>query len=132
VLLGKLRRGVVIGAFKHDHTLAIVDPATLKVVAKMPVGDDPHEVIATADGKMAYVSNYGGGGVGALHTLAVIDLVNQKALARLIWAHCAPAWIGFCGRESLVHGGGGEGIWERRSGERESGFIWAAGRTART
>jgi YVTN family beta-propeller protein len=66
---------------KHDHTLAVVDPATLKVVAKMPVGDDPHEVIATADGKRAYVSNYGGGGAGALHTLAVIDLVNQKALA---------------------------------------------------
>src|SRR5215467_11715743 len=60
---------------KHDHTLAIVDPATLKVVAKMPVGDDPHEVIATADGKLAYVSNYGGGGAGALHTLAVLDLV---------------------------------------------------------
>jgi len=54
----KLRRRSVIGAFKADHTLAIVDPATLKVVAKMPVGDDPHEVIATADGKMAYVSNY--------------------------------------------------------------------------
>ncbi len=66
---------------KHDHTLAIVDPATLKVVAKVPVGDDPHEVIATADGRWAYVSNYGGGGAGALHTLAVIDLVNQKAMS---------------------------------------------------
>jgi YVTN family beta-propeller protein len=66
---------------KRDHTLAILDPATMKVVGKMPVGDDPHEVIASADGKTAYVSNYGGGGAGALHTLAVIDLVNQKALA---------------------------------------------------
>ena len=66
---------------KKDHTLAIVDPATLKVVAKMPVGDDPHEVIATADGKFAYVSNYGGGGAGALHTLAVMDLLNHQALA---------------------------------------------------
>ena len=66
---------------KHDHTLAIVDPATLKSVARIPVGADPHEVIATADGKTAYVSNYGGGGAGALHTLAVIDLVNQKPLA---------------------------------------------------
>ncbi|HYK40714.1 MAG TPA: hypothetical protein VEU98_11825 [Candidatus Eremiobacteraceae bacterium] len=65
---------------KHDHTLAIVDPATLKVVAKMPVGDDPHEVIATADGKFAYVSNYGGGGAGALHTLAMLDLVNHTAM----------------------------------------------------
>ncbi len=42
---------------KKDHTLAVVDPATLKVVAKMPVGEDPHEVIATGDGKFAYVSN---------------------------------------------------------------------------
>lgn len=62
---------------KRDHTLAIVDPATLKVVAKAPVGDDPHEVIASTDGKTAYVSNYG---FGAFNTLAVIDLVAQKPL----------------------------------------------------
>src|SRR6201999_2348411 len=57
--------------------LAIVDTATLKVIAKVPVGDDPHEVIASEDGARAYVSNYG---FGALHTLAVIDLVNAKPL----------------------------------------------------
>jgi YVTN family beta-propeller protein len=62
---------------KHDHTLAIVDGATLKVMAKAPVGDDPHEVIASDDGKTAYVSNYGS---GAYNTLAVIDLVTGKAL----------------------------------------------------
>jgi YVTN family beta-propeller protein len=62
---------------KGDHTLAIVDPATLQVVAKAPVGEDPHEVIASSDGKLAYVSNYGG---GAFNTLTVIDLVNQKRL----------------------------------------------------
>ena len=65
---------------KHDHTLAIVDPATLKVLAKMPVGNDPHEVVASADGKTAYVSNYGG---GAFNTLAVIDLINQKPLPQI-------------------------------------------------
>ncbi len=32
---------------KQDHTLSIVDPATLNVVARIPVGDDPHEVIAS-------------------------------------------------------------------------------------
>jgi YVTN family beta-propeller protein len=62
---------------KQDHTLAIVDPATLAVVARIPVGDDPHEVIASSDGATAYVSNYG---FGAFHTLAVIDLVGQKRL----------------------------------------------------
>lgn len=62
---------------KHAHTLSIVDPTTLKVVAKAPVGADPHEVIASSDGKTAYVSIYGG---GAYHTLNVIDLVGQKTL----------------------------------------------------
>ncbi|MGA2807615.1 MAG: YncE family protein [Terracidiphilus sp.] len=60
---------------KQDHTLAIVDPANLHVLARIPVGDDPHEVIASADGRTAYVSNYG---FGAFHTLTVIDLVGQR------------------------------------------------------
>jgi YVTN family beta-propeller protein len=62
---------------KRDHTLAIVDPVSLKVIARAPVGSDPHEVIASADGKTAFVSIYGG---GAYHVLSVIDLVAQKAL----------------------------------------------------
>jgi YVTN family beta-propeller protein len=55
----------------------IVDPSSLKVIARIPVGNDPHEVIASTDGKTAYASNYGG---GAYNTLAVVDLVAQKAL----------------------------------------------------
>lgn len=62
---------------KRDHTLSIVDADTLKVIAKAPVGEDPHEVIASKDGKTAYVSIYGG---GRFHSLSVIDLVGQKAL----------------------------------------------------
>ncbi len=62
---------------KKDHTLAIVDPSTLKVLDKVPVGEDPHEVIASTDGTTAYVSNYG---FGAYHSLAVVDLVHHKAL----------------------------------------------------
>ena len=62
---------------KGDHILAIIDPGTLKVIARVPVGSDPHEVIASADGKTAYVTIYGG---GSLHELNVIDLVAQKQL----------------------------------------------------
>ena len=62
---------------KRAHTLAIVDPTTLKVLATVPVGNDPHEVIASADGSTAYVSNYG---FGAFNTLAVVDLLHQSAL----------------------------------------------------
>ena len=63
---------------KSDTTLSIVDPVTLKVLAKMPSGPDPHEVVASADGKFAYVSNYGG---GAYNTITVVDLVARKTLA---------------------------------------------------
>jgi YVTN family beta-propeller protein len=62
---------------KADGILAIVDPSSLQVVARIPVGHDPHEVIASADGKLAYASNYGG---GAYNTLAVVDLVAQTTL----------------------------------------------------
>ncbi len=62
---------------KREHTLAIVDASTLKVIARAPVGQDPHEVIASADGKTAYVSIYGG---GRFHALSVIDLNAEKAM----------------------------------------------------
>jgi len=62
---------------KRDSTLLIVDPSSLHVIARIPVGNDPHEVIASTDGKTAYVSNYG---FGAYNTLAVVDLVARKAL----------------------------------------------------
>jgi DNA-binding beta-propeller fold protein YncE len=65
---------------KNDHTLAIVDPVSLKVIARVPVGVDPHEVVASTDGKTAYVSIYGG---GSLHELNVIDLISQKALPNI-------------------------------------------------
>jgi YVTN family beta-propeller protein len=65
---------------KGDHVLAIIDPVSLKVIATVPVGPDPHEVIASADGTTAYVTIYGG---GSMHELNVIDLVGQKALPTL-------------------------------------------------
>lgn len=64
---------------KNDHTLAIIDATSLKVIARVPVGPDPHEVIASDDGKTAYVSNYAG---GSLHELDIIDLVAQKPIAQ--------------------------------------------------
>jgi YVTN family beta-propeller protein len=72
--------GSLLALSKTNHTLAIVDPVTLNVIARIPVGDDPHEVIASSDGKTAYVTIYGG---GSLHELNVIDLVAQKPLLNI-------------------------------------------------
>jgi len=76
----KAPKETLLALSKRDHTLAIVDPGSLKVLAKVPVGNDPHEVVASTDGRAAYVSNYGG---GAYNSLAVIDLIGQKALPQI-------------------------------------------------
>jgi DNA-binding beta-propeller fold protein YncE len=64
---------------KSDNMLAIVDPVSLQIVARVPAGPDPHEIVASADGKLAYVSNYGGND-STLNTISVIDLAARKAL----------------------------------------------------
>ena len=66
---------------KAQNTLVIVDPATLTIVARVPAGDDPHEVSVSDDGRIAWVTNYRGrsGGPGG-STITPIDLVAQKAL----------------------------------------------------
>lgn len=62
---------------KTDHTLSIVDPSTLKVTGHVPSGPDPHEVVASEDGRYAYISNYGG---GAYNTITPVDLTKPEAL----------------------------------------------------
>ena len=64
---------------KSDNTVAVVDPATLQVLARIPAGPDPHEIIASDDGKLAYISNYGGSD-STLNTISVVDLVARKPL----------------------------------------------------
>jgi YVTN family beta-propeller protein len=64
---------------KSDNTVAVVDPATLQVLARIPAGPDPHEIIASDDGKLAYISNYGGSD-STLNTISVVNLVARKPL----------------------------------------------------
>ncbi len=64
---------------KSDNTVAIVDPATLQILARVAAGPDPHEIIASDDGKLAFISNYGGLD-STLNTISVVDLIARKAL----------------------------------------------------
>ena len=120
---------------KGNHTLAIVDPSTLQVVAKAPVGPDPHEVIASSDGKLAYVSNYGG---GAYNTLAVIDLVNQKALPSIdLGPLRGPHGLDFVGQKVWFTAEGAKAIgrfdpvthkvdWILGTGQNRTHMIWVS------
>lgn len=65
-----------------EGSLAIVDPASKKVLGTVRTGDQPHEVEVTADGKIAVVSNYGGG-AGPGNSLSVIDIAGRKELHRV-------------------------------------------------
>lgn len=66
---------------KEDNMLSIIDPATAKTVARIPTGEGPHEIVASDDGKMAFVANYGGRTPG--NTISVMDLVALKELRRV-------------------------------------------------
>jgi DNA-binding beta-propeller fold protein YncE len=65
---------------KDSRQLAIIDPLRLRVLARVPSGPDPHEVEASSDGKVAYISNYGGEGSDQ-HIISRIDLGARTALA---------------------------------------------------
>jgi len=79
-------------ANQGDHTLSLIDPATGKEIAAVPVeGVTGHEVAASADGKLAYVPIYGNSGVGGAgtdgSTLAVIDLAVRKVVGTVDFGH---------------------------------------------
>jgi YVTN family beta-propeller protein len=67
---------------KIENTLAIVDPVSLRVLGKVPTGEGPHEVIASADGRYAYVANYGTQ-QKAGNSISIIDIPARKEIKRL-------------------------------------------------
>lgn len=79
-------------AQKGDRSLAIIDPESGKVLASVPEGGiTGHEVIASPDGRLAFVPIYGDSGVGRPGTdgsnIAVIDLVAKKVVGNIRFEH---------------------------------------------
>lgn len=66
---------------KTDATLAVVDPATGKVEGTVATGEGPHEVAVSADGRLAFVTNYGARTPG--NSLSVIDWQSRKEVRRV-------------------------------------------------
>jgi DNA-binding beta-propeller fold protein YncE len=79
-------------AQKGEQSLAIVDPVAGTVIASVPEGGTTgHEVIASPDGRLAYVPIYGNSGVGRPGTdgsnLIVIDIAAQKVIGNVDFGH---------------------------------------------
>jgi YVTN family beta-propeller protein len=68
---------------KAQNSLLIVDPTSRAIVARVPVGVDPHEVAVADDGRTAYVSNYQGFGGDGGATITIVDLVAQQAVGTI-------------------------------------------------
>lgn len=66
---------------KTDATLAIIDPASSRILATIPTGEGPHELVTSTDGRYAFASNYGGPTPGG--TISMIDIAAQKELRRI-------------------------------------------------
>jgi len=80
VVIGQTKPVLVV-LNKSDATMAILDPMTLAVRAKVATGEGPHEVVFSEDGKTAYVANYGAQTPGS--TLSVIDIATAKETRRV-------------------------------------------------
>ena len=63
---------------KGEATASIVSLADGRTVATMPVGDGPHEVAVSGDGRWAMAANYGGTTPG--NTLTLLDLRTKKTV----------------------------------------------------
>jgi YVTN family beta-propeller protein len=77
---------------KGNQTLGIVDPLAEKQVATVTEsGITGHEVIASPDGRTAYVPIYGNSGVGKPGTdgthIDVIDIASRKVIGNIDFGH---------------------------------------------
>ncbi|HWF83548.1 MAG TPA: YncE family protein [Vicinamibacterales bacterium] len=74
--------GALLVLNKNDATMAIVDPSTGAVTGAVPVGQGPHELVTSDDGKWAFASNYGTGPAPG-RTISMIDVAAKKELRRI-------------------------------------------------
>lgn len=81
-------KGVLIVANKGEHTMGIIDPESGRQVATVAEGGvTGHELIASPNGRTAYVPIYGNSGVGKPGTdgtnVVAIDIASRKVVGNL-------------------------------------------------
>ncbi len=89
---GDAHQPLLLVANKGEHTLGLIDPKAGRQMATIDVGGvTGHEVIASPDGRFAYVPIYGNSGVGLPGTdgdkLAIVDLAARKVAATVDFGH---------------------------------------------
>jgi DNA-binding beta-propeller fold protein YncE len=85
-------QGLLIVANKGDHTLGVIDPESGRQVATVAEGGvTGHELIASPDGRIAFVPVYGDSGVGRPGTdgrnMVAIDIAARKVIGNVDFGH---------------------------------------------
>jgi YVTN family beta-propeller protein len=95
-------------ANQHDQSLSVIDTATNKVVATVPVGGiTGHELAISPDGKRAFVPIYGNAGVGRAGTdgteISVIDLASKQIVGKVEFGHGVRPHCAVFGKDGMLY-----------------------------
>jgi DNA-binding beta-propeller fold protein YncE len=98
--------GTLLVLSKGEQTLSVVDPTSGEVVWKAPSGPNPHEVVASADGTRAYISNY-----TPHNTLTEVDLAGRRSLPAIdLGSLSNPHGLAFAGGKVWFTSEGAEAV----------------------
>jgi DNA-binding beta-propeller fold protein YncE len=94
--------GTIIVTNKGPATATLVDAASGTVIATLPTGHGPHEIVTSRDGRTAVVTDYGTGPAPG-STLTVIDVPGLKVTRTIsLGEYRRPHGIVFLPGDSLV------------------------------
>lgn len=68
------KKPVLLVVHGGENAVGIYDAKTYKLIGTVATGNGPHEVVASPDGRFAYVTDYN----GIDNTISIIDIAKQK------------------------------------------------------
>jgi YVTN family beta-propeller protein len=97
-----LHAATLVVANKAEATVSLIDLASGKVAATLPVGNGPHEVAISRDGRLALIANYGTGPQPG-STLTLIDIPGAKVVKTIdLGEHRRPHGMVFLGNDRAL------------------------------
>jgi len=92
--------GTIIVTNKSPSTATIIDVASGEALATLPTGNNPHEIVLSANGRTAVITDYGS---GQAPTLTVIDVPAKRVIRTIsLGQYTRPHGIVYLPSDSLV------------------------------
>lgn len=79
---GRRAESYIIAVCRDANAVEILDAVSLQSLGRVPVGEAPHEAVGSADGRLAYVANYGTKETPG-NSLSIVDLTERKEIKRI-------------------------------------------------